>query len=204
AGRCGATADLAARFRLPVLLVLDVSGQGQSAAAVVRGFAAHDPAVRIAGVLLNRTGSERHRLLVADAVAALGIPVLGARPRADGLTLPERHLGLVQATEHGDLVARIDELAQRAERHLDLDAIVARASPLALTARGPAPAVPPPGGRVALASDAAFTFVYPHVLDGWRRLGAEAIRCSPLSDEAPPEHCDSCWLPGGYPELHAG
>src|SRR5262249_7101927 len=102
-GRCGATADLAARYDLPVVLVLDVSGQSQSAAAVVRGFAAHDPAVRIAGVVLNRVGSERHRELVSQAVAALNIPVLGAVPPDDLLTLPERHLGLVQAGEHGDL-----------------------------------------------------------------------------------------------------
>src|SRR5262249_10320301 len=96
-GRCGATADLAARLRLPVLLVLDVSGQSQSAAAVARGFASHDPAVHIAGVVLNRVGSERHRQLAAGAVAAAGLPVHGAVPRNAALALPERHLGLVQA-----------------------------------------------------------------------------------------------------------
>src|SRR5205814_8632945 len=84
-GRCGTTADLAARFGLPVLLVLDVSGQSQSAAAVLRGFASHDPAVRIAGVILNRIGSERHRLLITDAIAAMGTPVLGAVPREECL-----------------------------------------------------------------------------------------------------------------------
>ena len=93
----GSTADLAARFGLPVLLVLDVAGQSQTAAAVARGLAAHDEAVRIAGVVLNRVGSERHRALVADAMAACGIAVLGAIPRDAGLVLPERHLGLVQA-----------------------------------------------------------------------------------------------------------
>ena len=99
AGRTGATADLAARFRLPVLLVLDVSGQSQSAAAVVRGFTAHDPAVHIAGVVLNRVGSERHRTLIADAIAAIGIPIIGAVPRDEQIALPERHLGLIQAQE---------------------------------------------------------------------------------------------------------
>jgi cobyrinic acid a,c-diamide synthase len=203
-GRCGATADLAARFRLPVLLVLDVSGQSQTAAAVARGLASHDPAVRIAGVVLNRVGSERHRALVADAIGALNIPVLGAIPRDAGLALPERHLGLVQAGEHGDLAARLDRLAAMAERHLDLDAIMATASPLACGAPADAPTLPPPGQRIALASDAAFTFIYPHILDGWRRAGAEIVTFSPLADEAPPASCDSCWLPGGYPELHAG
>ncbi len=203
-GRSGATADLAARFRLPVLLVLDVSGQSQTAAAVVRGIASHDPAVRAAGVVLNRVGSERHRGLVADAMAASGIAVLGAVPRDPTLTVPERHLGLVQAGEHADLGARIDRLADMAERHLDLDAIVAMAAPPALGAMPDAPALPPPGQRVALASDQAFTFVYPHVVDGWRRCGAEIVAFSPLADEPPPADCDSCWLPGGYPELHAG
>jgi cobyrinic acid a,c-diamide synthase len=102
-GRTGSTADLAARLHLPVLLVLDVSGQSQTAAAVVRGLTAHDPSVRIAGVVLNRVGSTRHRALVADAIEALGVPVLGAVPRDPMLTLPERHLGLVQAQEHSDL-----------------------------------------------------------------------------------------------------
>src|ERR1700722_4673638 len=130
-GRQGTTADLAARFGLPVLLVLDVAGQSQSAAAVLRGFATHDAGVRIAGVVLNRVGSARHRALVADAIAPLGIPVLGAVPRDGELALPERHLGLVQAGEHADLAARLDRLAELAERCLDLDAVIACAAPLA-------------------------------------------------------------------------
>jgi cobyrinic acid a,c-diamide synthase len=204
AGRCGTTADLAARLRLPVLLVLDVAGQSQTAAAVVRGLMSHDPAVRVAGVVLNRVGSERHRALVADAIAALGVPVVGAIPRDATLALPERHLGLVQASEHADLAARLDRLAAMAASHLDLDAIIASAAALACPAPTNAPALPPPGQRIALASDAAFTFVYPHVLDGWRHAGAEIVTFSPLADEPPPATCDCCWLPGGYPELHAG
>jgi cobyrinic acid a,c-diamide synthase len=203
-GRSGAAADLAARLHLPVLLVIDVSGQSQSAAAVLRGFATHDPAVRIAGVVLNRVGSARHRTLVTDAIAALGIPVLGAIPRDATLGLPERHLGLIQAGEHGDLAAHLARLADMAEAHLDLDAIIALASPLTRSAGDSAFAIPPPGQRIALASDAAFSFVYPHLLDGWRRAGAEILRFSPLADEAPDDSCDICWLPGGYPELHGG
>ena len=130
AGQRGATADLAAHFKLPVLLVLDVSRQAQSAAAVVRGFAAHDPAVRIAGVILNRVASERHRTVVADAISALGVQILGAVPREAALALPERHLGLVQAGEHPDLTSLIERLAAIAERHLDLDGIMASAAPM--------------------------------------------------------------------------
>jgi cobyrinic acid a,c-diamide synthase len=203
-GATGATADLAVRFGMPVLLVIDVAGQSQSAAAVVRGFATHDPSVHVAGVVLNRIGSERHRALVSEAIAALGVPIVGAVPRDPALALPERHLGLVQASEHADLRARFDRLAAMAEQDLDLDAIVALAAPLTLASTTTARALPPPGQRIALASDAAFTFIYPHVRDGWRRAGAEIIPFSPLADEAPPQSCDSCWLPGGYPELHAG
>src|SRR5262252_5177602 len=205
-GRSGAAADLAARWRTPVLLVLDVAGQSQSAAAVAAGFASHDPAVRLAGVILNRLGSERHRALAADAIARLGVPVLGAIPRDATLLLPERHLGLVQAQEHGDLAQRLTRLAEAVETHCDVDAIVKAARPLDGPGhdRGPAVSLPPPGQRVALASDAAFSFVYPHLLAAWRQAGAEIFSFSPLADAAPPEHCDVCWLPGGYPELHAG
>lgn len=202
--RTGASADLAARLGLPVLLVIDVAGQSQSAAALLRGFASHDPEVRIGGVVLNRVGSERHVRLVADAIAALNIPVLGAIPRAASVALPERHLGLVQAAEHDDLALRLEQLADLAERHLDLDAIQNMGVPPRLSATQLQAPVPPPGMRVALAQDAAFSFVYPHVLDGWKRAGAEIVPFSPLNDETPREDCDSCWLPGGYPELHAG
>ena len=208
-GRRGATADLAARFRLPVVLVLDVSRQVQSAAAVVRGFAAHDPAVRIAGVILNGVGSEWHRAVVAEAIGALVVAVVGAVPHQATLALPERHLGLVQAGEHADLKTLIDRLAAMAERHLDLDAIMASAAPLTIAAgsdgaaHAPAAPVPPPGQRIALAQDQAFSFVYPHLIEAWRRAGAEiySFRRSPTSRR--PRRADSCWLPGGYPELHA-
>jgi len=205
AGRRGATADLAAHFALPVVLVLDVARQAQSAAAIARGFAAHDPAVKIAGVILNRTASERHRALAADAISAVGLPIFGALPRDAALTLPERHLGLVQAAEHANLTALIERLAATAERGFDLDAIIAAATPLTLDARhnGQPSFLPPPGQRIALAQDRAFSFVYPHVAEAWRRAGAEIFPFSPLADEAPPEHADSCWLPGGYPELYA-
>ena len=201
--RSGASADLAARFVLPVLLVIDIAGQSQSAAALVRGFACHDPQVRIGGIVLNRTGSERHRGLVADAISALDIPILGSIPREETFALPERHLGLVQACEHGDLGVRLARLAEIAERHLDLDAVQRLAVPPRLPAAQAAAAMPPPGQCIALAQDEAFSFVYPHILAGWRRAGAEIVTFSPLADERPPEHCDSCWLPGGYPELHA-
>ncbi|WP_394892749.1 cobyrinate a,c-diamide synthase [Mesorhizobium sp. AaZ16] len=202
-GRSGSAADLARLYGLPVLLVLDVSGQSQTAAAVAKGFAAYDPEVRIAGVVLNRLGSERHRRLAGDAIEALGLPVVGAILRDPTLNLPERHLGLVQAEEHADLMAHLDRLADMVERSLDLDRIMALAAPMPSAAADFSGALPPPGQRIALAQDAAFTFLYPHLAAHWRNAGAEIVPFSPLADEAPREDCDVCWLPGGYPELHA-
>src|SRR6202042_3062712 len=94
--------------------------------------------------------------------------------------------------------------AAMAERHIDLDGLVAAAAPLTLAATATRAALPPPGQRIALAHDRAFSFVYPHLLAAWRQSGAEIIPFLPLAGEAPPHHAASCWLPGGYPELHAG
>jgi cobyrinic acid a,c-diamide synthase len=199
----GAAAELAIHLRLPVLLVLDVAGQAQSAAAVALGIANFDPRVRIAGIILNRVGSDRHRVSIERAIATLDIPVVGALPRDQAIHLPERHLGLVQAVEHDDLELRLHRLADLAERHCNIGQIQTLATDLSVEPHAVA-ALPPPGQRIALASDAAFAFIYPHVLSGWRRAGAEIVTFSPLADEPPPEHCDACWLPGGYPELHAG
>lgn len=205
AGRTGAAADLAARLGLPVVLVMDISGQSQSAAAVARGFALHDPAVRIAGVILNKVASERHRTQASDAIAATGLAVLGALPREAAMSLPERHLGLVQAEEHEGLAVHLDRLAAAVEAHIDLDALVALAAlPVLPDLALNAPAVPPPGQRIALARDVAFSFAYEHLVAGWRGAGAEILPFSPLADEAPDPGCDAVWLPGGYPELHAG
>ncbi|WP_181418155.1 cobyrinate a,c-diamide synthase [Komagataeibacter oboediens] len=203
-GARGAPADIAARFGLPVVLVLDISGQGQSAAATALGFATLDPSVRIAGVILNRVGSPRHAAMATRAITATGIPVLGAFGRDTQLQMPERHLGLVQAREHGGLDALAERLATQAERDLDLDAILACAMPQSPAAATDAIAIAPPGQRIAVANDAAFSFLYAHVAAGWRRAGAELHFFSPLNDEGPADGCDACWLPGGYPELHAG
>lgn len=201
----GASADIAAHTGWPVLLVLDVSGQAQTAAAIARGVAAHDARVRLAGVVLNRVGSDRHRRLAQDALEACGIAVLGSLPRDGAIALPERHLGLVQAGETAQLQSLLDSLGERIEAHLDLNGVLAAAAGHAAAAsRAPLDAPPPPGQRVAVARDDAFSFFYPHIARAWREQGAELSFFSPLADEAPPESCDACWLPGGYPELHAG
>ena len=117
--------------------------------------------------------------------------------------MPERHLGLVQAVETDDLEPRLDALADALEKALPLDAIrhAARSAKLSEPA---AEGVRPPGQRIAVERDRAFSFLYPHLLDQWRSAGAEILPFSPLADEAPDPGADSIWLPGGYPELHAG
>jgi cobyrinic acid a,c-diamide synthase len=204
-GRSGASADVAAALGMPVLMVIDVTGQAQSAAAIVKGCASYDRRLGVAGVVINRVGSERHRRLVVEAIEAIGIPVVGALPRNDKVALPERHLGLVQAGETEALDARLEAIADFVEAHVDCDRVLALAGELALASPARrAVALRPPGARIALARDAAFSFVYPHLVQGWRAAGAEIVSFSPLADEPPPSTCDFCWLPGGYPELHAG
>lgn len=198
----GSSAETARRMGWPVVLVVDVSGAAQSAAAVALGFQRYAPDLSFAGVILNRVASARHERLVRLGMEAAGIRVLGALPRRGDLVLPERHLGLVQAVEHPDLEAAIAGYAAFLRAHVDLAAIRAAAQggqiahPTGLQIR-------PPAQRIALAQDAAFSFAYPHLIEGWRRAGAEVLSFSPLADEPPPA-ADLVWLPGGYPELHAG
>lgn len=198
----GASADIAQLMGWPVVLVLDVSGQAQSAAAVALGFRAMRPDMPFAGVVLNRIASPRHEALVRAGMEAVGIRVLGALPRRASIELPERHLGLVQAEEQPQLQAVLADAGAFIAENLDLAALRAAASgqmppakPLAIT---------PPAARIALARDAAFSFIYPHLLAGWRAGGAAILPFSPLQDEGPDPSADACWLPGGYPELHAG
>jgi cobyrinic acid a,c-diamide synthase len=204
-GRTGASADVAAALGMPILLVIDVSGQAQSAAAIVKGCESYDSRLKVAGVIVNRVGSERHRRLVVEAIQAMGVPVVGTLPRNETIALPERHLGLVQAGETEALDARLGRIADFIEAHVDCGRVLELAGELDLASFALAPcAVRPPGQRIALARDAAFSFIYPHLTQGWRAAGAEIVSFSPLANEQPPSDCDVCWLPGGYPELHAG
>jgi cobyrinic acid a,c-diamide synthase len=187
-----------------VVLVLDVKSQAQSAAALVHGFATYRKDVTISGVILNRVGSPNHEALLRTALAPLGIPVMGALPRLDALALPDRHLGLVPAGEHDALESFLDSAADAVGRHIDTVALQRLARPAHFPPSGKPAPLPPLGQRIAIARDAAFVFAYQHLLDGWRRQGAELLPFSPLADEPPPSSADAIYLPGGYPELHAG
>lgn len=200
--RSGAPADIAHMTGWPILLVVEGAAAAQSVAAVAHGCATFPGAPRIAGVLANRIASDRHADMVRDGFARIDVPLLGLLRRDDALMLPSRHLGLVQAGETVALNARIEAIADRIAQQCDLDSIRATTGATA-DLPAPSPTLRPPGQRIAVARDDAFAFFYPHMARWWRACGAELRFFSPLADEAPPADCDACWLPGGYPELHA-
>ncbi|SHH61524.1 cobyrinic acid a,c-diamide synthase [Cognatishimia maritima] len=202
-GECGfgSSAETALTMGWPVILVIDVGGQAQSAAATALGFKAYNPDLPFAGVILNRCASLRHERLTRLGMEKAGVKVLGVLPRRGDLALPERHLGLIQAVEHPDLEAAIAGYAAFLRENVDLVAIKSAAAAGALR-QGDLPK--PPAQKIAMAQDAAFSFTYPHLVEGWRAAGAEIAPFSPLADESPSPDADLVWLPGGYPELHAG
>uniref|UniRef100_UPI0035CC8030 cobyrinate a,c-diamide synthase n=1 Tax=uncultured Sphingomonas sp. TaxID=158754 RepID=UPI0035CC8030 len=202
ADRSGSSAALSRALGWPVVLVIDAGGAAQTVAAVAHGLATFPGAPRIAGVIVNRVASPRHRAMIAAGFAAIDLPLLGMIPVDPRMALPSRHLGLIQARETADLSARIDAMADIVAGHCDLAAIRAAAGPTP-DAPSVAATIRPPGQRIAVAQDDAFAFFYPHLATAWRRAGAEIVNFSPLADAPPPDDCDACWLPGGYPELHA-
>jgi cobyrinic acid a,c-diamide synthase len=202
----GSTAQLAARTGWPVVLVLNVKGQGATAAAVARGLQIHHPDVFIAGVICNNVGGPRHAEILRQAFALAQIPLLGVVPREARLRLPDRHLGLVQAGEHDDLQQFLDAAADHLAAHVDLAALraaagLARYLPAGDLAQALLPSL---GQHIAVARDIAFAFAYPAQIEAWRQRGSEISFFSPLQDEAPSHTADAIFLPGGYPELHAG
>ncbi len=201
----GSAADLAARLGWPVVLVVDVSGQGASVAALVEGFARHRADVNVAGVILNRVASERHRALLAGALERVpAIALFGAVARDPALALPSRHLGLVPAGEMATLAGFVAAAAARVGAAVDLDGLCALGRPALLPDAPAASGIKPLGQRIAVARDDAFVFAYPALLEAWRRDGAVLSAFSPLADEPPAADADAVFLPGGYPELHAG
>ncbi|RAO75657.1 cobyrinate a,c-diamide synthase [Dyella jiangningensis] len=191
------SADLAQRFGLPVLTVIDGSAMAQTFGALALGLARYREGLDVFGVAANRVGSAYHAQLLAGSVPG-ELRWLGALPRDAAMALPERHLGLVAADELGDIDARLDALADAWALH----AADALPPPVAFP---PTSAVAVPGDlrgrRIAIARDAAFCFLYPANLDVLRRAGAELSFFSPVAGDGLPE-CDAVWLPGGYPELH--
>ena len=243
AGGGGSTAHLAKALGLPIILVLDVKGQAQTAAAIAAGLCAHDPELRITGILLNRVGSNAHVALLREAFDAAGLPIVGTVRNNPDIVLPSRHLGLIQAGELYDINEKIDAIADHMEADIDWAQLAhslclptvaathqkgrkvdccsavmseqvqqiqpdhyacatidnARARNLPTT---PIHRLPPLGRHIAIARDAAFSFLYQHLLDDWADAGATISYFSPLADEGPDQDADAIYLPGGYPELH--
>ena len=201
----GSTAELSVRMGWPVVLVVDTRAQAQSVAALVRGFRDHHQDISLVGVILNRVGGDRHVRALTRALGEIDVVVLGSVPRCDGLSIPERHLGLVQAVEHSDLEGFIATAGRIISAHVDLDRLQSLARPSTRHLKGSAAGgLFPPGQRIAVARDEAFSFSYPHVLEAWRRAGADVVLFAPLFDQQPDPSADAVYLPGGYPELHAG
>lgn len=199
----GSAADLAALLGLPVVLVVDAARQSHSIAALVQGFRQFRSDVDVAGVILNRVGSVRHEKLLRQSLEPFDMPVFGAVRRDAELQLPSRHLGLVQAEERPDLEAFVAHAALTVETSVDIERLLALRgtevpnTDIVLT-------LPPLGQHMAVAQDAAFSFLYPHLVDGWRAQGATVSFFSPLADGSPAGDADAVVLPGGYPELHGG
>lgn len=199
----GSTADIADSLGLPIVLIIDCKGIGQSAAAIAKGFAEFRKSTRLAGVILNRVSSQRHFDILKSGFQDTHIPVLGHVRTNPDLSLPARHLGLVQAEEHAELGAFLDVAADMVTRHIDLSALIDAAAPLQ-TQLAQQTASKPLAQTIAIARDEAFAFCYPHQLTNWQSAGASLSFFSPLNDEAPALNTDAVFLPGGYPELHAG
>lgn len=203
------TAHVAALIRAPVVLVMDIARASRTAAAIAAGLAAFDPAVRVAGVVLNRAGSPRATAEIARAMERAGLPVLGVLPRDDAIAVPSRHLGLIPAAERGESEAVIARLGEQVARHLDLGAIAqvaAGAGDLDAEPWDPGRELTPPGpGRpvIAMAGGRAFTFRYPETEELLRAAGCEVVSFDPLADTALPAGTRGIYLGGGFPEAYA-
>ncbi|MGH3358603.1 MAG: cobyrinate a,c-diamide synthase [Nocardioidaceae bacterium] len=202
------TAHVARLLDAPVLLVVDVSQASRSIAAVVHGMAAYDPSVALAGVILNKVGSDRHADEVRSAVEATGVPVVGVLSRHDGIAAPSRHLGLVPAEDRADAATAVDRLATQLRASVDLDAIMRiahRAGDLNAAAwTAPVPDAPVSVGPViAVAGGRAFTFRYAETEELLRAAGCRPAIFDPMADEALPEGTAGIYLGGGFPEVHA-
>lgn len=201
----GSTADLSAQLGWPVILLVDVAGQGATAAAVVRGCLDHMAEVRPAAVVFNRVGGLAHQDLLEEAMAQLPVPILGYLERRPELSLPSRHLGLVQAGELENLDQILNQAADWVAGNIDLSRLTGffrPAKPHSL--HDHSIGWQPLAQHVAVARDHAFGFCYPHLLNSWRRIGVEISFFSPLADETPNPSAGAVFLPGGYPELYAG
>jgi cobyrinic acid a,c-diamide synthase len=196
------SADLAARFNIPIAIVMDVKGMAQTAAAIAVGLANFRDDVEFAGLIANNCGSDRHRQLIADELPET-LPLLASLPRSEQVALPERHLGLVQAHEvAAELETRFEAGANWLQQAGFADFIDKVRVIEFHSAEVPAVKKLLKGVKIGIAKDEAFTFIYEANIRLLEAMGAELIYFSPLHDQSLAQ-VDALWLPGGYPELHA-
>jgi len=204
-GADGSTASVSRLLNAPVILVVDASAMSGSVAAVVLGFSSLDSSVQIAGVVLNRVGSEGHAQLLREALEPLKIPVLGILFTDASMVWRERHLGLVPVAEEPErLRASIDRLGETIERSLDLEAIMVLARSALETVVPDSPRARfVAQARIAVCGGPAFSFVYPENLELLAQAGAELVMFDPLRASSLPEGCGGLYAGGGFPEVFA-
>ena len=203
------TAHVASLVQAPVIMVIDISHTSRTAAAIAYGLHKFDPAVRLAGVIINKSGSDRHAREVVASIQAIGLDVLGVLPRDAGIEIPSRHLGLVPAAERQEAAEAVAQLAQRISDHVSLSSIISvaqSAPPLNAAPWSPADHVQPPSDArpvVAVAGGRAFTFRYAETDELLRAAGFEPVVFDPTSDGQLPYGTAGLYLGGGFPEVHA-
>lgn len=219
----GSTADVAKQLNAPVILVVDAHNMSRSAAALVQGFGTFDPEVKIEGVILNRVKSSSQETLLREAMAEIGVPILGAVPKEESLHLPERHLGLVPSQERKFQDSFWEDLNRIITQYIDLDQLertmlntsnypekkpthtpIAKPEPKPTSKALRNPQLNPDDfqPRLGIALDEAFSFYYQDALDEAEALGFTLVPFSPLHDSALPDHLEGIFLGGGFPELH--
>ncbi|MBM9513808.1 cobyrinate a,c-diamide synthase [Desulfogranum marinum] len=208
-GGDGSAAALATLLNLPVILVVDVRSAAESVAAIIKGFATLDENVRLAGVICNRVGSDKHRQMISDAVEQYcQVPIIGFLPRNEEISIPSRHLGLHMGEENPLQQGGMEQLIELIETHIDLDHLLMLAKQEDSTPTGKNQALFKPQNptapvRIGIARDSAFCFYYEDNLDMLAEAGAELVEFSPLTDNTLPENLQGLYLGGGYPELYA-
>jgi len=196
----GSSAHLAMMLKTPVVLVVDVKSMSQSCVALVKGFKEYQPGVDIKAVVLNQATPFHQEWLAPNLEDELGVKVLGCVPRQESISIPERHLGLLPADEHGELTSQLNKMADLIETHLDLEAVLAlsrETEPLPQSFEAPQVEK---RVTIGIARDAAFSFYYQDSLDYLAELGAELKFFSPLNDSSLPE-VDGIYIGGGFPEM---
>ena len=208
--RVGSTAEVATLLQAPIVLVIDAAGMAASVGALLRGFRTYDPAVPIAGVILNRLGGEGHYRYLLPAIEQEAVACLGYLPKALDVEIPERHLGLLPASEEDRVTPLLNRLTGLISRYVDLDGVLSLAQTAPPLAPAPSlrPSLPPVSTstrpvRIAWSRDEAFHFTYQENLDLVTAAGAEIVPFSPLHDRALPDAIDAIWIAGGFPENFA-